>query len=448
MKQDITENILRRLAAYTVENNLTNFDQSTKGTSVICLEDFETHLKQVASTEYGIMKSQYASLFNFLMSKEALESSQKQSYEIMTAGEYKQDLPHLKNSFLDLKTFSTDDAHLLVMYNKNGTMSSERSLTEEIIACYKENQLSKEDVYLVKRGIRERVNAAVQTVFPQFALSVEMIRSCHTELTFPDSTLHLGIIIPKCSSEKKAEFSKFQARHDCLQDMDNYIGCLQEIGMADIQCCPKRGNILLFTDSVSGNLCDISIDRTLLFEREELIKTYLELDERIRPLINVILYFCQGHHLKNADGHPSLSTYSLIMLILNFLMNGLEHPVIPNLQNLSLDNEYISMENRTLWNGQNVDSLGTLLIGFFQYYSNRKNLTGGVSIFRAGGSRRCRKYFHPVVINDPFLPINNIASGCKPDAMEETLKKFDSAWKALTDGRGFQYICGSELQMY
>ncbi|KAG2201456.1 hypothetical protein INT47_001505 [Mucor saturninus] len=357
---------------------MAHFVDNTEEMKVVCFEDVENHLKQVASSEYDVMISQYVTLLNFLVSEETLKSSQKLSFEIMNVGEYKQDL----RRFLSLNTLPSNDTQLLVVHIKNVIARPDKSLTEEMIACYNENYLSKENVYQVKRSIRDKVNAAVQTLFPQFDLSVQLIRSCHTELISSDSTLHMGVIVPKCSSKDPDEFAEFQERHKSLNNMDNYIECLQEIDMIHIRYAPGRKSTLLFTDLISGNLCDLSVDGTLLYEREKLIEAYLELDKRIRPLINAILHFCQEHHLKNADGYPSLSTYSLIMLILNFLMNGLEHPVIPNLQNLSLDNEF----------------------------------------------------------SQPYR------SGCKPDAMEETLKKFDSAWKTLTDGKGFQYICGSELQ--
>ncbi|KAI7889115.1 uncharacterized protein EV154DRAFT_565762 [Mucor mucedo] len=461
---------------------MAHFGDNTEEMKVVCFEDVENHLKQVASSKYDVMISQYVTLLNFLVSEETLKSSQKLSFEIMNVGEYKQDL----RRFLSLNTFPLDDTQLLVMHVKNVIARPEKSLTEEIIACYDENYFSKENVYQVKRSIRDKVNAAVQTLFPQFDLSVQLIRSCHTELISSDSTLHMGVIVPKCSSEDPDEFAEFQERHKSLNNMDNYIECLEEIGMVDIHYAPGRcSSTLLFTDSISGNLCDISIDRTLLYEREKLIEAYLELDKRIRPLINAILHFCQGHHIKNADGYPSLSTYSIIIMVLNFLINGLEYPVIPNLQNISRNNECdfedclftknkdiivtviyakrirkmmfryhtcvitqhngdsldIIMENRTLWNGQNIDSLGSLLIGFFQYYSNRKNLTGGVSISRVGGSRRGLNYFHPVVISDPFLPINNIS----PDTVEKIIETFYLAWEALTDEKNFEFICGGKL---
>ncbi|KAI7889117.1 uncharacterized protein EV154DRAFT_565764 [Mucor mucedo] len=262
--------------------------------------------------------------------------------------------------------------------------------------------------------------------------------------------------------------------------------------MTDVKPCIRRKGVFMFTDSFSRQKCQIADDHGMLYEREKLIETYLNLDKRIRPLISFVLYFCQTQNIKRVDdGDKFLSTYPLIILVLNFLMSGLEYPVIPSLQKLSVDNECniedclftknkgivvtkryrqylnemkfwyhtcviikhdndnmdIQMENKTVWNSHNNDSLGALLIAFFQYYANQNNLTGGVSIFHAGK----RGYINlktPIAIQDPFLPINNISSSCKQDAMEQTIKKFDSAWKALMDEKSLQFICEYKLQLY
>lgn len=280
----------------------------------------------------------------------------------------------------------------------------------------------------------------------------------------------MGIISPYCSIKDRYEFDAFNERHNCLNDAEKFMTCLEDVGMIYLKLLSPR-KVYKFTESLSKRKCQIGMDHGMLYEREKLIETYLTLDKRIRPLINVILHFCQSQCIKRGiglivqiidrptnniclvtDDDPFLSTYSYIILILNFLMNGLEYPVIPSLQKLSVDNDCnyedclytknngvvvskryrqymkemsflyhtcviikhdndnldISSENRTVWNSHNNDSLGALLIAFFQYYANRENLTGGISIFQAG-KRGYINFNTPIAIQDPFLPINNIS---------------------------------------
>lgn len=152
------------------------------------------------------------------------------------------------------------------------------------------------------------------------------------------------------------------------------------------------------------------------------------------------------------DRDPFLGTYSLTILVLNFLMNGLDKPVIPCLQELPKNstcnfkdclynknkqfvattkydniikemrflyhtcviiksgNEDLNtvLENKTTWTSHNSDNLGTLLIAFFRYCADVKNITGGVSIAQAGRTSY-RNSSMSITIQDPFLPINNIS---------------------------------------
>lgn len=104
-----------------------------------------------------------------------------------------------------------------------------------------------------------------------------------------------------CHIKDEDEYLKFQSRYNCLKDIDNFTECLQDIGMIDLKCDNKRSDVCVFTDSMSGNLCKLSVDSGMLYEREKLIGAYLDLDKRIRPLINVILYFCKCHGLKKGN---------------------------------------------------------------------------------------------------------------------------------------------------
>lgn len=110
----------------------------------------------------------------------------------------------------------------------------------------------------------------------------------------------MGIVTPYCSITDEEEFDEFQKQYDCLTDIDNVFDCLQDVGMIDIKRCPKRKDSFIFTESLSGHTCKLGVDKGMLYEREKLIGTYLQLDKRIRPLITVIFHFCKSHGLKKS----------------------------------------------------------------------------------------------------------------------------------------------------
>lgn len=62
----------------------------------------------------------------------------------------------------------------------------------------------------------------------------------------------------------------------------------------------------------------------------------------------------------------------------------------------------ITMENKTIWTSNNNDSLGTLLIGYFNYYSIRKNINGSISIFCVG--KRELNFRQKLVVTELRMP--------------------------------------------
>lgn len=108
----------------------------------------------------------------------------------------------------------------------------------------------------------------------------------------------MGIITPTCSIKDKDEFDLFKARYNYSSDTNKFIKCLQDIGMTDVKPCIRRKGVFMFTDSFSRQKCQIADDHGMLYEREKLIETYLNLDKRIRPLISFVLYFCQTQNIK------------------------------------------------------------------------------------------------------------------------------------------------------
>lgn len=144
-------------------------------------------------------------------------------------------------------------------------------------------------------------------------------------------------------------------------------------------------------------------------------------------------------------------------MTLHFLMNGLEKPVIPSLQKLCgecdssdcfynlcdgpvstfFDNKFEKVDvqyhtcirvinkqtgavrniddddtKSTIWYSENDDDLGTLLLGFFDYYSRRDNykeisiISGTGKLF---GLTREEQRSDPVWVQDPFMIKKNIA---------------------------------------
>lgn len=137
-----------------------------------------------------------------------------------------------------------------------------------------------------------------------------------------------------------------------------------------------------------------------------------------------------------------------MVMIIFYLLNALEEPLIPNLQNLPKnkceinscfynaykgfistkhsgkirdvkvryhtcvyirhENDKTEIEGKTIWNSHNKTDVGTLLIDFLNYYSLKENFCSCISILHVG-KRGTKDRNFPVTVRDPFLQLHNMA---------------------------------------
>ena len=103
--------------------------------------------------------------------------------------------------------------------------------------------------------------------------------------------------------------------------------------MMDIKLRPTaRIPIVQFIDQASGVRCDMSFGNSLAITNTLLLRTYSEIDPRIRPLAYIVKHWVQCRHINSpADG--TLSSYGYVICLLYFLQNR-PIPLIPNLQKI------------------------------------------------------------------------------------------------------------------
>ena len=103
--------------------------------------------------------------------------------------------------------------------------------------------------------------------------------------------------------------------------------------MMDIKLRPTaRIPIVQFIDQASGVRCDMSFGNSLAITNTLLLRTYSEIDPRIRPLAYIVKHWVQCRHINSpADG--TLSSYGYVLCLLYFLQNR-PIPLIPNLQKI------------------------------------------------------------------------------------------------------------------
>ena len=153
---------------------------------------------------------------------------------------------------------------------------------------------------------------------------------------------------------------------------------------------PPEPHPLDFPNSGVGIQCDINFSNHLALHNSLLLRCYSLCDKRVRKMVLFIKAWSKKRKI-NSSYHGTLSSYGYTLMVLHYLVNIAQPPVLPNLQRMReafedelsvkekiLDgydiqffrNEAAIMDlsERKLLT-KNSESIGSLLRGFFHYFA-------------------------------------------------------------------------------
>lgn len=179
---------------------------------------------------------------------------------------------------------------------------------------------------------------------------------------------------------RSSEQDRIMARSQ-LQDLPNIIGRYR---------APPEPHRLEFPKDGVGTQCDINFSNLLALHNSQLLRCYSLCDPRVRRMVLFVKAWSKKRKI-NSSYHGTLSSYGYVLMVLHFLVNIAQPPVVPNLQTTSqafedevslkeaeLDGyNILFFRNETAieklrqkkWITSNEESLGSLLRGFFHYYA-------------------------------------------------------------------------------
>ena len=190
----------------------------------------------------------------------------------------------------------------------------------------------------------------------------------------------INTFIKTTQSLKSPEQDKIMARSQ-LQDLPNIIGRYR---------APPEPHRLEFPKDGVGIQCDINFSNLLALHNSHLLRCYSLCDPRVRRMVLFVKAWSKKRKI-NSPYHGTLSSYGYVLMVLHYLVNIAQPPVVPNLQTASqaLEDE-LSMKE-AVFDGHNIlflrnetaieelrqrkritsneESLGSLLHGFFNYYA-------------------------------------------------------------------------------
>ena len=220
-----------------------------------------------------------------------------------------------------------------------------------------------------------------------------------------------------------------------------------------------------------GIQCDVNFTNFVAIHNTILLRTYCEYDARVGELGTFVKYWAKQRDI-NTPYLGTLSSYGYTLLVLHYLMNVVNPPVIPNLQQLAYSGDSWSTQDLPKFEGKydvrfwqdptqlreykatqprNRESTGHLLRGFFWYYSayqgfNFKN--DMVSIRTRGGtlrkvdkgwteakwsdkSKNVRQRYL-LAIEDPFETDHNVARVVGHNGIVAIRDEFRRAWSMIS----------------
>ena len=168
---------------------------------------------------------------------------------------------------------------------------------------------------------------------------------------------------------------------------------LESRGMDNVQALPHaRVPVVKLTVPEANVDCDICFNNMLAVENTKLLRDYSTIDHRLRQLVLVVKYWAKQRGVNDAY-RGSLSSYCYVLMCIGLLQMR-NPPVLPCLQRmepktrrltiLGHDCSYFDKVDQIAGQSRNNESLGELVVAFFDYWAHRHDFVHDVFSIRLG----------------------------------------------------------------
>jgi DNA polymerase sigma len=249
-----------------------------------------------------------------------------------------------------------------------------------------------------------------------------------------------------------------------LEEMHPLAEALDKHGMERVVCIPAaKVRIVKVWDPELQLSCDINVNNVAAIENTRMIKTYIQLDDRVRPLAMIIKHWTKRRILNDAGIGGTISSYTWICLIINFLQTR-DPPVLPTLHDLpdraldettgqpSLSSFADDVAKLRGYGDDNTESLGQLLFHFFRLYGHEIDYEKeAISVRQGKRIPREEKGWHPgggqkegvnrLCVEEPFNTDRNLGNSADDYAWRGIHLELRRAFDLLADGQQLDKAC-------
>ncbi|KAL4806116.1 hypothetical protein BDV18DRAFT_122452 [Aspergillus unguis] len=315
----------------------------------------------------------------------------------------------------------------------------EKKLTADMLQVYERLLPSAESDSRRRRLVR-KLEDLFNRQWPGCDIKVHVFGSSGNKLCSSDSDVDI-CITTTCK----------ELEHVCL-----LADVLAKNGMDRVVCISHaKVPIVKIWDPELRLACDMNVNNTMALENTRMVRTYVEIDERVRPLAMIVKHWTKRRILNDAGLGGTLSSYTWICLIINFLQTR-DPPILPSLQArphkrkvtadgllCSFDDDLDSLAG---YGNQNKQSLGDLFFQFFRYYGHELDFETSVISVREGRviSKEGKGWHllqnNRLCVEEPFNTIRNLGNTADDTSFRGVHMELRRAFKALSDGN-FDTCC-------
>ncbi|KAI7226360.1 Nucleotidyltransferase [Hortaea werneckii] len=248
-----------------------------------------------------------------------------------------------------------------------------------------------------------------------------------------------------------------------LESMHSLAMLLDHNGMQKVVCrASAKVPIVKCWDPELQLACDLNVNNTLALENTRMIKTYIQLDDRVRPLAKIIKYWTKRRILNDAAFGGTISSYTWICMIINFLQRR-DPPILPSLQKtegkrLNGDKQGTSefaddVDSLKGYGDANKETLAQLLFYFFRHYGYEFDYANYVISVKEGRqlSRKEKgwdqhNYWEKeaqkrLCVEEPFTTVRNLGNSADDYSWSGVHSEIRRAFDLLADGQQLDKAC-------
>ncbi|RFU32388.1 hypothetical protein B7463_g3955, partial [Scytalidium lignicola] len=288
------------------------------------------------------------------------------------------------------------------------TEEEEKRLSSDMRELY-DRLLPTPESEVKRRKLVEKLVTLLNNEWPGHDIQVHVFGSSGNLLCTDESDVDICITTPWKELEGVCMIAELLARS----------------GMERVICVSSaKVPIVKIWDPELSLACDMNVNNVLALENTRMVKTYVQIDPRVRPLAMIVKHWTKRRILNDAAFGGTLSSYTWICMIIYFLQSR-NPPILPALHEwpgarLTHDGKPSTfaddLEQLKEYGQKNEETLGQLLFFFFRFYGHEFDYDKVVVSVR-GGNRLTKfdKKWHlsnnnRLCVEEPFNITRNLGN--------------------------------------